>query len=358
MKKFRVASFFSGCGGLDLGFSRAGFQIVWANEYDKTIWDTYVQNHPETNLDKRSIRDVLSNEVPDVDGIIGGPPCQSWSLAGAMRGAEDQRGQLFFEYVRIIKDKQPLFFLAENVAGLVSRTHIDAFENIVEKFKEIGYVLSYKLLDAKDYGVPQDRKRIIIVGYADRVGKKFAFPERTHASKVTIESDILSQHLKPYGTLKNAIERFPPPVPAKSKNKTNGELKNPNHEYMTGSFSTIYMSRNRRRNWDQPSFTIQAGGRHAPMHPGSPPMEKVEEDKFVFTEAAKKYRRMSIRECACVQTFPDEFVFKYNALVDGYKMVGNAVPVELARVLATKIMADLKSCLSAPRKNNKMLVAV
>ncbi len=105
-----IASFFSGAGGLDLGFKQAGFDIIFANEFDKDIWATYEHNHPETTLDKRSITLINESDVPDCDGIIGGPPCQSWSEAGALRGIDDHRGQLFFEYIRILRDKQPKFF--------------------------------------------------------------------------------------------------------------------------------------------------------------------------------------------------------------------------------------------------------
>src|SRR6266550_916743 len=111
----KVISFFAGAGGLDLGFQKAGFNVAWANEYDKEIWETFEKNHKQTKLDKRSIADISSAEVPDCDGIIGGPPCQSWSEAGSLRGINDNRGKLFFDFIRILRDKQPMFFLAENV---------------------------------------------------------------------------------------------------------------------------------------------------------------------------------------------------------------------------------------------------
>ena len=109
----KIVSLFSGSGGLDLGFQKAGFDIVWANEYDKSIWETYEKNHVNTILDRRSIVNIDTSEVPDCDGIIGGPPCQSWSEAGSLRGIDDKRGKLFFDFIRIIKDKQPKFFLAD-----------------------------------------------------------------------------------------------------------------------------------------------------------------------------------------------------------------------------------------------------
>jgi len=171
----KIASFFSGAGGLDLGFTNAGFDIVFANDNWEGCWETFEKNHG-IPINKKSIVDLSPQEIPEVMGFIGGPPCQSWSLAGAMRGINDSRGQLFYNYINLIKEKQPLFFLAENVAGILSPTHYSEFMKIIEAFKKIGYNVSYKLLDAKYYGVPQERKRVIIVGYHEKLGKTFEFP--------------------------------------------------------------------------------------------------------------------------------------------------------------------------------------
>ena len=129
----KIASLFSGCGGLDLGFTNASFQLVYANDNDPVVWETFEKNH-KIAIDKRSLFDIKSNEIPEADGIVGGPPCQSWSLAGEMRGAKDERGQLFYEYVRVLKDKKPNFFLAENVKGIISSTHIGEFKKILKEF--------------------------------------------------------------------------------------------------------------------------------------------------------------------------------------------------------------------------------
>ncbi len=328
-KKLKVVSLFSGCGGLDLGFEKAGFEITWANEYDNTIWETFQYNFPKVFLDKRSIVDIPSSEIPDTDGIIGGPPCQSWSEAGACRGINDHRGQLFFEYIRVLKDKQPLFFLAENVSGILANIHREAFGRIINEFSSAGYSLAHLLLNAKYYNVPQDRERVIIVGYHKKMGKIYSFPGGL-CKLVTLKDTIWD--------LKDSA------LPAKTYNKTNGDtLEIPNHEYMIGGFSTIYMSRNRVRSWDEQSFTIQAGGRHAPIHPQAPKMKFIEKNKREFIKGKEHlYRRLSIRECARIQTFPDNFIFKYNNLADGYKMVGNAVPIEFAHILAREILLDLK----------------
>jgi DNA (cytosine-5)-methyltransferase 1 len=336
----KIVSLFSGCGGLDLGFTRAGFELVYANDISPIVWETFEKNH-KVPMDKRSLFAVDSKEIPDADGIIGGPPCQSWSLAGEMRGAKDERGQLFYEYVRVLRDKKPKFFLAENVPGIISKTHLPEFKRILKKFSALGYEVSFKLVDARDYGVPQARKRVIIIGYLKSLGKRFNFPQPTHSKD---GGKILDdQETSKWLTLRNAIGDLPEAVQTQDKNKANESLYIPNHEYMNGAFSFIYMSRNRRRNWDDPSLTIQAGGRHAPLHPNSCKMVKIEKDVWRFEDSASFYRRVSVREAARIQTFPDDFIFCYTNAADGYTMVGNAVPVKLAEVLATKIKTDLEA---------------
>ncbi len=339
MVKLKVVSLFSGCGGLDLGFTKAGFQLVYANDNDRVVWETFEKNH-SVSIDKRSLFEIKSNEIPMADGIIGGPPCQSWSLAGEMRGAKDERGQLFYEYIRVLKSKRPLFFLAENVPGIISSTHLPEFRKILKMFSSVGYEVSYELLDARNYGVPQERKRVIIVGFNKSLKTRFTFPQQTHSKDENRTLD--GKKAQKWLTLKDAIGDLPEPIRAQDKNKTNGNLDIPNHEFMNGSFSSIYMSRNRRRNWNDQSFTIQAGGRHAPLHPSSSEMEKVEKDLWKFKGNNPTFRRLSVREAARIQTFPDSFIFYYKNIADGYKMIGNAVPVKLAEVIAHKIKLDLE----------------
>ena len=327
----KVVSFFAGAGGLDLGFQKAGFDVIWANEYDKEIWETYKKNHTETILDKRSIVDISANEVPECDGIIGGPPCQSWSEAGAMKGIEDKRGQLFFDFIRILESKQPKFFLAENVSGMLLNRHSEALKNIKEMFKNagVGYELSFEMVNACDYNIPQDRKRVIFVGIRKDLGFRYQF-QKPNFPKLTLQETIYD--------LKDNV------LPALPYNKTNGDkCAIPNHEYMIGDFSTIFMSRNRVRSWDEQSFTIQAGGRHAPIHPQAPKMKFIEQNIRIFVPGKEHlYRRLSVRECARIQTFPDEFIFHYISVPAGYKMIGNAVPVNLAKFLAETIQQQLK----------------
>ncbi|MGM0581599.1 MAG: DNA cytosine methyltransferase [Bacteroidota bacterium] len=328
----KIVSFFAGAGGLDLGFQKAGFDVIWANEYDKEIWETYEKNHPNTTLDKRSIIEIKSNEVPECDGIIGGPPCQSWSEAGSLRGINDKRGQLFFDFIRILEAKQPKFFLAENVSGMLLGRHSEALKNIKEMFQNAGtgYELSFQMLNASDFDVPQDRKRVFFVGVRKDLNFKFQFPKPVK-EKITLYRAI--------SDLKNSV------VPAKEGNKTNKEnCKIPNHEYMIGGFSSMFMSRNRVRTWDEQSFTIQAGGRHAPIHPQAPKMKFIEQNVREFVKGKEDlYRRLSVRECARIQTFPDGFIFHYNHIAAGYKMIGNAVPVNLAKHMALSIKSQIEN---------------
>lgn len=279
-------------------------------------------------------------DIPDnIDGIIGGPPCQSWSAAGSKRGEEDPRGQLFFDYIHVIENKQPKFFLAENVGGIFAPRHKDALENILDRLSiagDIGYNVKYRLLNASDFGVPQDRKRVFIIGFRKDLNIEFDFDNFIEENKVEVKTTLENV----IGNLHNikALEALP-------KNYANpiDSLNFSNHEYMTGSFSSQYMSRNRVRKWDQQSFTILAGGRHAPIHPQAPVMELVEKDVRRFVPGHEHlYRRLSVRECARIQTFPDDFRFIYQKVADGYKMIGNAVPVHLAYLLGTKIMNMLE----------------
>ena len=282
---YKIASLFSGAGGLDLGFKNAGFDIIYANEKDKNIWQTYELNHPDTHLDRRSITDVKSEEIPAVDGIIGGPPCQSWSAGGSKRGFEDPRGQLFFDFIRILEEKQPKFFLAENVSGMLAKRHKQSLKNILELFEASGYDIFFSTLNASDYGIAQDRKRVIFIGFRKDLQVNYSFPLPLENKKYL--KDIISD-------LSDSA------VPALDKSKPNTDLAIPNHEYMTGDFSSIYMSRNRVRTWDEPSFTIQASGRQAPIHPSSPRMVKIGTDKFDFVRDSQ-HRRLTVREIARIQ---------------------------------------------------------
>jgi DNA (cytosine-5)-methyltransferase 1 len=326
----RIVSLFSGCGGLDLGFANAGFEIVWANDCDRSVWGTFESNFPGVLLDRRGIGSIPSAEIPDAEGIIGGPPCQSWSVFGANRGMDDERGRIFLEYVRVIRDKQPTFFVAENVAGILAERHAAALDRILGEFYDAGYMTAVRLFNAADFGVPQDRERVLLVGYRDDLHAYFGCPGAC-VTRSTLRDAIWD--LREFA--------LPAMQPGNAANASH-LLAVPNHEWFEGGWSPHFMSRNRVRGWHERSFTVQAGARHAPLHPQAFPMVRIGRDRFEFDAGSPApYRRMTVRECARVQTFPDNFIFSYGKVTEGYKMVGNAVPPAFAERVARHIAGEL-----------------
>lgn len=330
-----ILSLFSGCGGLDLGFEKAGFRIPVANEFDKTIYPTFKANHPNTHLIEGDVRNVRKSDIADlihvdIDGIIGGPPCQSWSEAGALRGINDQRGQLFFDYIRLLKEFQPKFFLAENVSGMLANRHSEAVKNILSMFEDAGYNVTLYRANAKDYNTAQERKRVFYIGFRTDLNVDFHFPE----------GSTKDDNAKP--TLRDIIwDLKDTAVPALAHNKHNPDAIN-NHEYFTGAYSPIFMSRNRVKSWDEQAFTVQASGRQCQIHPSAPKMPLVSKNKREFAAGQEHlYRRMSVREIARIQGFPDSFRFVYENVDVAYKMIGNAVPVNLAYEIALAIKSAL-----------------
>jgi DNA (cytosine-5-)-methyltransferase len=330
-----VISLFSGCGGLDLGFEKAGFNIPIANEFDKTIWETFKINHPKTKLIEGDIRNVTKKDIEEffdgeIDGIIGGPPCQSWSEAGSLKGINDPRGKLFFDYIRLLKEFKPKFFLAENVSGMLANRNSDAVKNIINMFEEAGYNVSLTMINAKDYGVAQERKRVFYIGFREDLDIDFVFPDgstKEDDKKITLRDIIWD--------LQDSA------LPANEKNKHNPDAIN-NNEYFTGAYSPIFMSRNRVKEWDEQAYTVQASGRQCQLHPQAPKMVKVGKNDCRFEKGKEElYRRMTIREIARIQGFPDDFKFVYENTNDAYKMIGNAVPVNLAYEIAIAIKEAL-----------------
>lgn len=330
-----IISLFSGCGGLDLGFEKAGFSIPVANEFDKTIYPTFKANHPNTHLIEGDIRKIKKTDISEfvnteIDGIIGGPPCQSWSEAGSLRGINDTRGQLFFDYIRILKDFRPKFFLAENVSGMLANRHSEAVQNIISMLEEAGYNVTLNLVNAKDYNTAQERKRVFYIGFRKDLNINFQFPigsTKDDELKITLKDIIWD--------IKDTA------VPALDKNKHNPNAVN-NHEYFTGAYSPIFMSRNRVKAWDEQAFTVQASGRQCQIHPSAPQMTYLSKNKREFVKGKEYlYRRMSVREIARIQGFPDTFRFIYDNVDVAYKMIGNAVPVNLAYEIALSIKSAL-----------------
>jgi DNA (cytosine-5)-methyltransferase 1 len=396
-KKFKIVSLFSGCSGLDLGFINAGFEVVWANDFFPDAVNTYKKNIGE-HIVLGDITKIPSSEIPnDFDILLGGFPCQGFSIANKKRSMRDERNFLYKEMLRIVKDKKPSFFLAENVKGLLSMHDGKVVEMIVNDFKKIGYNVDYKILNAADYGVPQQRERILIIG--NRLGVKNKFPEPTHQNLSNKQKQLIEKQLNPYVTVKNATEhladlwisynpiikdgrkihnhiartnvhdkfwgrkhkvnqheicdylkhwRNKKGISTKKvdeyfgykhtaghwfrKDNNSGSIPNPDDWWKLKELlgfddkydkqvtelelKEIKFEQSLRiNNWDRPSDTITATGPE--IHPN-------------------KKRRMSVRECAIIQTFPDDFIFE-GSLGNMYKQIGNAVPVLLGEKVAQTI---------------------
>lgn len=298
----KLASFFSGAGGLDLGFEQAGFKVIYSNDNWKGVQKTYESNLG--SLDTRSIQDLHPDDIPSVDGFIGGPPCQAWSEAGAMKGENDPRGRAFWDYIRLIRAKRPRFFVAENVKGFLAPRN----EKVLEEFRRelYQYEIEARLLDATDYGIPQRRQRVFIVGYHKDFEKRFSVPRK-------------SFHRRP--VLVDLFYRLSQDEPR-----------------YKGGCSSRFLSRQRVASWEEPSYTIVATERQVPFHPSSPKMKKVGKETF---EVQPGSRRLSIPECAAIQGFPMSFDFHYESTADGYKMIGNAVPPGLGKAVADTIHSQL-----------------
>jgi len=226
MKK-TVISLFSGAGGMDIGFEKAGFKTAVAVEQDSSCCKTLRTNFPKLNVIEGDINDVSSIDILqagklnplECDVVIGGPPCQSFSLAGKRMGMDDPRGKLILQFARVVRDTLPKTFVLENVKGMANWAGGQAIDAIMNEFsepvlyngKEYKYNLSYKVLKASDYGAPQHRERLFIVG--TRIGKKFLFPEPTHQSPNDYSNDSFKNKLKSYTTVKDAILSLPPATP-------------------------------------------------------------------------------------------------------------------------------------------------
>lgn len=306
MREFTAVSLFCGAGGLDMGFERAGFRTIWANDFDKDACKTH-QNWSRAKVVCGDIGKIDISQIPDSDIILGGFPCQGFSLSGS-RKIDDSRNVLYKHYVRIVKEKQPLIFVGENVKGLLTMGDGKIIEAIIAEFSDCGYDVFLQLLNARDFGVPQDRERVIICGFRkDLRIKKFEIP-------------VPNMHT----TMREALAGMPEPDP---------------DDVCNAPYSSRYMSRNRKRGWDDVSYTIPAMAKQVTLYPGSPDMVKLGTDLWEFGKGAKT-RRFSWREAAAIQTFPKDLEF-HGDLTSKYKQIGNAVPVKLAEYVATQLYAIL-----------------
>ena len=331
----KVVSFFSGCGGLDLGFEQAGFEVIWANDNDPAVFETYLLNHPHTYLCRKDMREITMEEIPECDGFIGGPPCQSWSEGGKQQGLDDERGRMFLTYIHFIQAKQPKFFVIENVKGILSDKHFPTFKKMLGQLKDAGYVVHYQLMNAAHYYVPQERFRVIVVGVRNDIDVKYQFPKPDTSCFITLRQAI--------GEITEEPRKYTSELVDMEYEKWL------NHDVYMGPFDDRYMARNRVRGWNEVSYTMQAKARNCPLHPQAPKMIYVSRDKQIFRPGYEHlYRRLSVRECARIQTFPDHFRFIYHDVCDGYKMVGNAVPPRLGRAIAESIRECFASVSSEP----------
>lgn len=328
-----VVSFFAGCGGLDLGFEQAGFQVIWANEFEQHCRATYIRNHPNTEFVLGDVCEIDPNTIPDCDGFIGGPPCQSWSVGGKQKGLDDERGQLFLKYIDLIKAKAPKFFVIENVKGMLDDKFKNVFEDFVNRLDHAGYDVKWALLDAVNFRIPQNRERVFFIGFRKELKVKFNFPVPTSIEPITLEQAI--------GDITHEPNRLSG-AKIKDTNKRVDKPKYHNHDVLTSKFGSFYYRGNRRRGWQQPSFTINATADFAPLHPSSPKMIYFGHENWNFQkDKLDEYRRLSVRECARIQTFPDNFIFEYENIKDAYKMIGNAVPPRLGNEIAKSILKAL-----------------
>ncbi|HBC88751.1 MAG TPA: DNA (cytosine-5-)-methyltransferase [Lentisphaeria bacterium] len=301
----KVVSLFSGAGGLDLGFIRAGHNIIWANDNFLDATNTYRRNIGKHIICK-DISDIPSCEIPDHDILVGGFPCQGFSVANAKRNEHDERNKLYLELLRVLIDKQPKFFLAENVKGILNFLNGKVFELIIDDFKKAGYRVKYKVLNAADYGVPQNRERVIILGVRNDIEYNLEHPEPTHE-----ETPDLFSNRKKWVSIGEALKNIPEPEDYHSlSNHTCSRFKLKFNGYLG----------NRAIDPTRPAPTVTARGD--------------EKGGVVVLHHPNNHRRMSARELALTQSFPIDFIFEgTNSSV--YRQIGNAVPPLLAFAVAS-----------------------
>lgn len=305
-----VVSLFSGAGGLDLGFKNAGFNIIWANDFDKDAVATYKHNIGEHIIHKK-IEDISTNEIPDCDVVIGGFPCQGFSQANLLRFEDDDRNKLYLEFLRVVREKQPKYFFAENVRGILSLGGGTAIEKIENDFASAGYKMQKRLFNVANFGVPQARWRVILVGTRNDIQDNYEYPSETHAAPKKAQKEALL----PWVSIGEALKDIPEPETS--------DHNLVNHIYSQYKVTNRNFTGHRTTDPNKPSPTILArgngkGGVCAIQHP-------------------KNHRRMSIRESALIQTFPINFEF-LGSMTSCYRQVGNAVPVLFASKIAEQLM--------------------
>ena len=308
----KAVSLFSGCGGSDAGIIAAGFDVVMANDKLPYARDVYLANHPTTDYVLSDISKV--KEFPNSELLVGCYPCQGFSQGG-VRDPSRRINTLYLEFARALHSIRPKAFIVENVSGMVRKNFKHLLEDQLKVFTEAGYRVKAEVLNAANYGVAQERRRIFIVGLRNDLGMEYQFPSPTHGS----------DRMQPYVSLREVI----------------GELPEwPEGEFYDLDFHWYYLSRDRRRGWEQTSKTIVANPRHMPLHPSSPPLKKLEHNVWQFAHEGRA-RRFSYREAARIQGFGD-LIFPDTApgsLNMRYTVVGNAVPPPLFEAVARALPA-------------------
>lgn len=339
--KLNVISLFSGAGGMDLGFKgdfdflntyypKNSFDVIFANDIFKQAASVYELNFNH-EVEKRSIIDISEKDLPNspVDIVLGGFPCQTFSYSGNRAGLSDPRGQLYLQMIRIIQHYKPKMFVAENVDGIRNSKKnntgkdIDksALDIILTDFENVGYNVQYKVLNSADYGVPQKRRRVIIIGIRKDIGSNMDvyYPETTHSNE--------KSEKKPWLTAKDGIDDL--------WDKINS-IDIPNHTIRDYSKAKFYpgkkMQGNNRILENQPAPTIRA------EHHGN--IEAHYRSKLEDETDMSGWRRLSVRECARLQSFPDSYNFITSAST-AYKMIGNAVPPVMAWHIASSVFYTL-----------------
>lgn len=312
-----AVSLFTGCGGSDAGLVDAGYEVVMANDVLPYARDVYNANLPATDYVLRDITEV--SRFPRADLLVGCYPCQGFSVGG-VREADRSINYLYREFDRALRKIRPKAFIVENVSGMVHENCEELFRNQLTRFRLAGYNVSWKILRAVDFGVPQERTRLFFVGINSRYGLRYEFPAPTHAREIRCENGI---ELCP--TIGDAIDDLP---------------LWPNGEYDQQPFHWYYLSRNRYRGWKDVSKTIVANSRHMPLHPLSPKLKRLSTDEWKFEKNAPA-RRLSFREGARLQGFKRNMSFPDTAgLRTKYRVVGNAVPPPIFREVA-KALPDI-----------------
>lgn len=304
----RAVSLFSGCGGSDLGIQEAGFDVVLANDIWGPAIDLYRRNLPSVDTRLGDIREI--REFPQADLLVGCYPCQGYSQGGK-RNPESPQNFLYREFDRALREIKPKAFVVENVAGMAYGNNRKLLRNQLIRFRMAGFLVDFKILDAKDYGVPQTRRRLFIVGVNSSFSTRFKFPQPTHGPGREF----------PFKTQKDAIW---------------GMDHWPKGQYCTEPLHWYYLSRRRRHDWSEPSPCIVGHWRHVPLHPLSPPLVRIDTDHWRFKFNGPT-RRLSLAECATLQSFPDTYDWSGVRVRDGFLAAGNAVPPQLAKLIVSHL---------------------